>query len=50
MSVFNLFKALLFSAARWTETEQMQRERDRDVCARAGKARPRAAVPAILRD
>ncbi len=52
--VFNWIKALLFSAARWTETEQTdgerKRERERGVCARAGKARPLAAVPAILRD
>ncbi len=36
--------------ARRTETEQTHRERERCVCARAGKARARAAVPAIVRD
>ncbi len=30
ISVFNWIKALLFSAARWTETEQAQRERERE--------------------
>ncbi len=47
--VFNWIKALLFSAACWTETEQ---QRARGVCARTVKARPRAqaAVPAGLRD
>ncbi len=36
--------------ARRTETEQTHTERERCVCARAGKARARAAVPAIVRD
>ncbi len=64
ISVFNWIK--LCSAARWTETDQTLRERERcvcvrteqklirrwerEVCVRAGKARPHAAVPAILGD